>query len=167
MPTLKVRKAAVFAERLQFVEPMYARSAQALPEGKDWLYEVKLDGYRCLAGRDAMGVTLWSRRGNVFTDQFLHIAKMCEQLPPDTLLDGELVALGRNGQVSFNLLQRRRSVAQALLFFAFDVIVHRGRSLLKVPLQERREILGDLVSGLNSQPPVICLSEILDVSPTE
>ena len=37
------------AERLQFVEPMYARAVQQLPEGKDWLYEVKFDGYRCLS----------------------------------------------------------------------------------------------------------------------
>jgi ATP-dependent DNA ligase len=41
---------------------MYARLVNELPEGKDWLYEVKFDGYRCLAEKDATGVTLWSRR---------------------------------------------------------------------------------------------------------
>jgi ATP-dependent DNA ligase len=54
----------------RFIEPMYARLVNELPEGKDWLYEVKFDGYRCLAGRDSTGVTLWSRRGNLFTTQF-------------------------------------------------------------------------------------------------
>lgn len=54
------------------------------PERKDWLYEVKFDGYRCLAGKDSTGVTLWSRRGNRFTEQFPTIAKACEHLPPDT-----------------------------------------------------------------------------------
>jgi ATP-dependent DNA ligase len=49
---------AASAERLQFVEPMYARAVQQLPEGEDWLYEVKFDGYRRLAGRDTAGVTL-------------------------------------------------------------------------------------------------------------
>ena len=48
---------------------MYARAVQQLPEGKDWLYEVKFDGYRCLVGRDSSGVTLWSRRGNRFTER--------------------------------------------------------------------------------------------------
>ena len=43
---------------------------QQLPEGKNWLYEVEFDGSRCLAGRDSIGVTLWSRRANRFTDQF-------------------------------------------------------------------------------------------------
>ena len=59
------------AERLQFVEPMYARAVQQLPEGDAWTYELKFDGYRCcLAGKDSRGVTPWSRRANRFTDQF-------------------------------------------------------------------------------------------------
>ena len=49
---------------------MYALAIKNLPEGKDWLYEVKFDGYRCLAGKLNDGVTLWSRRGNLFTAQF-------------------------------------------------------------------------------------------------
>jgi ATP-dependent DNA ligase len=120
---------------------MYALPVQNLPKGKEWLYEVKLDGYRCLAGRDSTGVTLWSRRENLFTKQFPHIAQACEQLPPNTLVDGEIVALDETGRVSFNLLQHHRSKAQALLFYAFEVLVYRGRILLKVPLWKRREIL--------------------------
>ena len=108
---------------------MYARAVQQLPEGKDWLYEVKFDGYRCLAGRDSSGVTLWSRRGIRFTDQFPTVAEACEHLPPDTLFDGEIIALDQNGRISFNMLQHHRSQAQAILFYAFDVIIHRGRSL--------------------------------------
>ena len=75
------------------MEPMYARLVKELPEGKEWLYEVKFDGYRCLAGRDEKGVTLWSRRGNLFTTQFPDIAQACGRLPANTLLDGEIVAL--------------------------------------------------------------------------
>src|SRR5688572_26948236 len=100
---------------------MYARPVQQLPEGKDWLYEVKFDGYRCLAGKDSTGVTLWSRRANRFTDHFPTIATACEDLPPDTLLDGEIIALDQNGRISFNMLQHHRSQAQAILFYAFDV----------------------------------------------
>jgi bifunctional non-homologous end joining protein LigD len=55
---------------------MYARLVRTLPQGNDWLYEVKFDGYRCLAGKDAGGVTLWSRRGNLFTAQFPDIAAL-------------------------------------------------------------------------------------------
>src|SRR4029453_2165185 len=102
--------------KVRFIEPMYALPVQKLPHGQEWLYEVKFDGYRCLMGKDSTGVTLWSRRGNVFTKQFPHIAQACERLPPGTLVDGEVVALDESGRVSFNLLQHHRSKAQALLF---------------------------------------------------
>src|SRR5262252_8450983 len=77
---------------IRLIEPMSALRVQNIPEGKEWLYEVKFDGYRCLAGKSQNGVTLWSRRGNEFTFQFPHIARACERLPIDTLLDGEIDA---------------------------------------------------------------------------
>jgi bifunctional non-homologous end joining protein LigD len=120
---------ALPSAKVRFIEPMYARLVNELPEGKEWLNEVKFDGYRCLAGRDAKGVTLWSRRENLFTSQFPQIALACERLPKDTLLDGEVVAIDTNGRISFNLLQHHRSKAQALLFYAFDVLIYRGPEL--------------------------------------
>ena len=136
--------------KIRFIEPMYARLVNELPEGKEWLYEVKFDGYRCLAGRDASGVTLWSRRENLFTAQFPHIARACERLRSGTLVDGEIVALDASGRVSFNLLQHHRSKAQALLFYAFDVLIYRGRSLVELPLSTRREVLGEIFKERDS-----------------
>ena len=125
------------AAEVRFIEPMYALAIKNLLEGKEWFYEVKFDGYRCLAGKRNDGVTLWSRRGNLFTAQFPHIARACERLPANTLLDGEIVAVDESGRVSFNLIQHHRSQAQALLFYAFDVLICRGKSLTNVPLEER------------------------------
>ena len=111
--------------KIRFIEPMYALALQRLPEGKDWLYEVKFDGYRCLAGRDASGVTLWSRRGNLFTAQFPHIARACERLPSGTLIDGEIVALDANGRVSLTFSNttapRRRRFSSMRSMFSFIV----------------------------------------------
>ena len=151
------------AERLSFVAPMYARTSQRLPEDDAWTYEVKFDGYRVLAGRDSTGVTLWSARGNIFTDQFPQLADAGEHLPPDTLLDGEIVAF-KDGRISFNLLQRRRS-GQAILFYAFDVIIHRGKNLIKLPLENRREILAEALAELRPKTPLICLSETIRCNP--
>ena len=123
---------------LKFIEPMYARSVEKLPEGRDWLYEIKLDGYRCLASRDSKGVILWSRRGNIFTTQFPGITRGFEKLQPDTLIDGEIVAIDDSGRPSFNLLQHHRSKASAIQFYAFDILIDRDRSLLEVPLESRR-----------------------------
>jgi bifunctional non-homologous end joining protein LigD len=144
---------------------MYALVAQKLPQGQEWLYEVKFDGYRCLAARDSTGVTLWSRRGNPFTKQFPHIARACERFPSGTLVDGEVVALDANGRISFNLLQHHRSKAQALLFYVFDVLAYRGQSLMQEPLSARRETLSQIFKGAEAAP--IALSESLDANPKD
>jgi DNA ligase D-like protein (predicted ligase) len=151
--------------KVEFIEPMYALAVQKLRQGQEWLYEVKFDGYRCLAGRDSTAVTLWSRRENLFTKQFPDIARACERLPPNTLVDGEIVALDEHGKVSFNLLQHHRSKAQALVFYAFDVLIYRGRSVLNVPLYFRREVLHRIFEGINAAP--IGLSENIEAAPTD
>jgi addiction module HigA family antidote len=66
---------------------MYAKAVETLPESSEWIYEIKFDGYRALAGKGSSGVTIWSRRGNEFTDQFPRIARACQRLQPDTLID--------------------------------------------------------------------------------
>jgi DNA ligase D-like protein (predicted ligase) len=150
--------------KIRFVEPMYALAVQKLPEGEEWLYEVKLDGYRALVGKRSQGVNIWSRRGNDFTAQFPQIAKACENLESDTLIDGEIVALDENGRVSFNLLQHHRSQARAIRFSAFDLLIYRGKSLLQAPLEMRREILNEVI-GAVSDP--IRLSESIEAAPAE
>jgi ATP dependent DNA ligase domain len=107
---MKLNFNALPSAKVRFIEPMYALAVQKLPDGNEWLYEVKFDGYRFLAGTDGKGVSVWSRRGNLFTTQFPHIAQACERLPADTLLDGEIVALDESGRVSYNLLQHHRSL---------------------------------------------------------
>jgi bifunctional non-homologous end joining protein LigD len=150
--------------KVHFIEPMYARAVEKLPEGRDWLYEIKLDGYRALVGRDLSGVTIWSRRANVFTNQFPRIARASEKLQPDTLLDGEIVALDDSGRPSFNLLQHHRSKASAIQFYAFDVLVYRGRRLVETPLEIRRQLLTDALSMVGDP---IRLSEAFETAPAD
>ena len=88
------------------------------------MYEAKLDGYRCLAANVAAESHSGLRRGTLFTDRFSQIAKACEKLPPDTLIDGEVIAIGTDGQISFNALQHSRPNVH-IQFYAFDVLVHR------------------------------------------
>src|SRR5436853_7782744 len=102
--------------KLRFIEPMYASPAVELPKGDEWLYEIKLDGYRCLAGRASRGLTLWSRRANLFTSQFPTIPRPFQPLAPDTLVDGDVVALDVAGRVSFNLLQHHRPKTRPIRF---------------------------------------------------
>ena len=151
-------------EKISFIEPMYALGVRNLPEGPDWLYEIKLDGYRCLAGKDAGGASLWSRRANVLTLQFPAIAKAFELLPSGTLVDGEIVAIDSKGQVSFNTLQRHRSAASAIRFYVFDLLIIAGRSMLHEPLLKRREALSDLLAPVRKKSSAIELSQTVTAS---
>jgi bifunctional non-homologous end joining protein LigD len=70
----------------------------------------------------------------------VEIARACAKLPPDTLIDGEVVAIGDNGRCSFNALQHSRPTAEIQLY-AFDLLVYRGKSVIRLPLEERRVLL--------------------------
>jgi len=151
--------------RVEFIQPMLAETASELPKAShEWIYEIKLDGYRCLAGRDARGAKLWSRRGNLFTRDFPSIAQACASLPSDTLIDGEVVALDEQGRVSFNLLQHRRARASAIRLYAFDILIYRGHSTVGLELLERRRLLAQILGQLSEG---IQLSESFEVEPAE
>src|SRR4030095_7731079 len=108
-------------------------------------------------------VVLWSRRGNVFTDRFRDVANACQQLPPDTLIDGEVVAIGDDGRASFNLLQHTRFTTHAQLY-AFDILIHRGHSVQRLPLERRREILTSALKRVE-YPVIQCQG--FDAKPTD
>src|SRR5205823_1524014 len=129
------------AVRAQFIEPMQCKLEPTLPDGEDWEYEAKFDGYRALVLKAGGRVTLLSRRNNVLTHEFPEIVTGCEALEDNTVLDGEIVALDENGKPSFNWLQNRRLNRDRVLFYAFDLLVFRSRQITREPLRVRRELL--------------------------
>jgi DNA ligase D-like protein (predicted ligase) len=121
--------------------PMLATSVNNLPDGPGWCFEVKLDGFRCIAVRANDKARLYSRRGNSLTGRFPEIADcLSDKLPPDTVVDGEIVALDERGLPSFQLLQNGGRGGQ-VVYYLFDVLVERGRSLLRLAYAKRRKIL--------------------------
>jgi ATP-dependent DNA ligase len=81
----------------------------------------------------------------VLNRKFHYIATALGDLPEATVLDGELVALGLDGRPDFNLLQNFRSAESRVIYYAFDILVHKGRDLTDLPLSERRAILSNVV----------------------
>jgi DNA ligase D-like protein (predicted ligase) len=128
-----------------FVEPMECLSVSKLPEGLDWLWEIKFDGYRALAVKSGTGVTLFSRRKKSFNRQFSHIVDALADLPEGTVVDGELVAIDDSGRPDFNLLQNFRAEASRIHYYVFDVLCWNDRDLTRVPLVERRAVLKSVV----------------------
>ncbi len=129
------------------LEPELALTRKQLPEGDDYVYELKLDGFRCVAFVDGEEVFLQSRNGRPLSRYFPELV-----LPPGQyVLDGEIVIRGRSGHEDFDALQQRIHPARSRIellsketpasYVVFDLLAHDGDSLLELPFGERREQL--------------------------
>jgi DNA ligase D-like protein (predicted ligase) len=132
-------------ERASFIETMDCLPVTKVPTGPEWTYEIKLDGYRLEAVKSQGKVTLYSRRRNILNEKFGYVADALTDLPDETVLDGELVAMDENGRSDFNLLQNFRSAQLNIHYYGFDALMHKGRWLTDRPLGERREILAKIL----------------------
>ncbi len=124
-----------------FIEPMLLLRTEKLPEGADWLVELKLDGYRALAIKSGGNVHLRSRNNNDFNARYPGIVKALVPMPDDTVIDGEVVALDADGRPSFNTLQNYGSAGAPLHFFIFDLLILKGKDVMGEPLTKRRELI--------------------------
>lgn len=132
----------------EFCVPMQPRIAGALPEGKEWIYEIKWDGYRAIAMKVGDDVQLLSRNEKNRTDDFPEVINAVRSIPAETaILDGEIVAIGKDGRPSFQALQQHRKRDVATLFYAFDLLYLNGKDLRDTPLSKRKAALSRLIDG--------------------
>lgn len=125
-------------------------------DGEKWAFEMKWDGYRILAGVSGGGVVLSSRNGKDYTGHFPQLQELAKLVPDGAVLDGEVVALDENGRPDFGALQALHTgdvepEAVEIRYMVFDILSvgepgQAGRSLMRTPYEERREILRDTVS---------------------
>jgi len=114
---------------------------ERLPEGDDWMYEIKLDGYRAQAIKTLGKLQLRSRNNNDFSVRYASIAKALTKLPNETVVDGEILALDQTGKPSFNALQNYQSTEPTIYFYIFDLLILCGRNVMSEPLDARRVLL--------------------------
>ena len=128
---------------------MSARIVTSLPDGDDWSYEVKLDGYRALVIKDGERIQLRSRTGKDLTRTYQPVATAAAKLRTAlAVLDGGIVAIDASGRPSFQALQHRSAHRDyTIVFYAFDLLHEDGTDLKDLPLATRRErltrVLGD------------------------
>lgn len=156
-----VRQRARARVKPHFVPPMQCLPVTALPEDTGWTFEIKFDGFRCLALKVGDKVALYSRNEKSFTARFAHIAQALAKLPGDYTIDGELVYVDETGKPNFQMLQNTRDADAAVIFYAFDLLLADGEELLDRPLKIRRKRLKALLTGA---PPAVRLSPLLHAS---
>jgi len=128
---------------------MAAHLVRSLPDSDDWMYELKLDGYRALLIKNGLQVQLRSRNDKDLTRMYPAItAAGLKVNAAQAVIDGEIVVLDEDGCPSFQALQHRgEHPRHTVVFYAFDVLHVDGRGLTGEPLEVRRARLPDLVHG--------------------
>ncbi len=128
-----------------FIAPCLPSRADKPLVGPDWIHEIKHDGYRLMARRDAAGLRLLSRNGIDLSDRFPLIAAAVTRLPVRScLIDGEAVVCDRDGLAVFDALRFRHGPAHLV---AFDLIELDGRDLRHEPLEVRKRALTRLIGA--------------------
>lgn len=127
-------------------KPMLASLAKEFPEGDDWIYELKWDGFRAMAVLLNNRKDLFSRNQKNFNQKYYPIYNELLQFQFNVVLDGEIVVLDKNGYPDFAALQQWRSEADGnIVYYVFDILWLEGLDLLKVPYSERRSLLEKII----------------------
>src|SRR5438034_2971525 len=141
----------------RWIEPMNASLSEGLFSSADWFFEPKLDGVRASTFSQHGSVSMFSRRGLDATKQYPSIAaELREQVEPEMVLDGEIVAFDENGVPSFQQIQQRlnlmreseikRAESQVPVFYyVFDILYAGSYDLRGAPLEQRKRLLRQLL----------------------
>ncbi len=139
------------------IAPMLAGVARGPFGAPGWLFEVKWDGYRCLAYIASGGIYLDSRNGKPLLPKFPALSSVQSALKADqALLDGEIVAF-RGGRADFSYLRRG---PRSVMLVVFDILWLDGESLMGTPLKERRRMLREALAWDGGHP--LALSEVVE-----
>lgn len=130
-----------------FVTPMAALLVDVLPEGPEWSYELKLDGYRALIIKDGASIRIRSRNDKDLMQMYPAVAAVGRRLEADqVVIDGEIVAVDEQGRPSFQALQHRGTHPKhTIVFYAFDLLHLNGEDTKVLPLKARRAKLVQVI----------------------
>ncbi len=153
------------------ISPQLATLVQHAPNGDQWLCEVKYDGYRAMCRIDHSKINVYTRAGNDWTRKWPSITRALGDVPAEQAwLDGEVVALDKDGNISFQALQNHDAGKQGedatrLAYYAFDLLYLNGHDISAFSLLERKSLLKELLSGLPADSLILYSDHIVGNAP--
>ena len=156
----------------KFRKLQLATLVDSVPAGNNWFHEIKFDGYRALVAAAGERVVVYTRNGLDWTDKFAPLARHIAALDlPPCLIDGEIVAYGKDGNPDFSALQAvlkrghgAQDEATDLHLFAFDLLEENGKSLTALGNLERKERLEALFRY--AAPPIAVADHVIGAGET-
>jgi bifunctional non-homologous end joining protein LigD len=141
------RSASAKARRMKkWCDPMFATLVREQFSDKDWIFEPKLDGIRCLAFREGSKLNLFSRNHIRLNDEFPElVGPLVTQRGSNFINDGEIVAL-EHGISRFSLLQKRKQRRVSVFYYIFDLLHLDGHDLTHLELRYRKDLLENALS---------------------
>ena len=128
------------------IKPMLASLVEEAFDSEDWIFEIKWDGYRALAGIKNGKVELQSRNNLSFNKKYYPVAEALQAWSINAIVDGEIIAIDDEGSTDFQHLQAWQKTGKGqLLYYVFDLLWLDGLSFTHLPLIERKEILKNIV----------------------
>ncbi|MGE5353825.1 MAG: DNA ligase D [Acidobacteriota bacterium] len=137
------------SKMLRNIKPMLAELVKEPFDDRNWIFEVKWDGYRAIAEIEHGSVNLYSRKNNSFNEKYPEVVESLKEIKHDAVLDGEVVTLDGTGKSNFQLLQNYpRTKEGELVYFVFDLLYLDGYDLRDLPLKDRKDMLKKLLPEL-------------------
>jgi len=129
---------------------MLAKETDAAFNDKEWIFEIKWDGYRAIAEIEDGEVKLYSRNGLSFADKYPLVFNELKKIKHDAVLDGEIVILDKDGKSDFQKLQHYEENTQyPICYYVFDLLELNGQDICDQPLLERKKLLKALIKKNN------------------
>jgi bifunctional non-homologous end joining protein LigD len=155
---IKDLKGAVRKPMPTAVHPMLATSVEKPFDDPGWLFEIKWDGYRAVSFMQDGKARLVSRNQNDLTGEFPELHELSKSITAkNVVLDGEIVVLDEHGRASFSLMQQRTGIRKGgrrtgarhelqIVYYLFDVIYLDGYDLRLVALEQRKQVLSQIIA---------------------